>query len=175
MNVKTRICVYCFLVAGLAQPAWSASGCDAAVNINADYSDTSISDGQTILRGNVVITHCDLKINADEAVIYTSERQIQKVELTGTPVRVDQNSGTLGKVNATSDEVAYDVESAVMVFTGNAHIAHSQGEVNGDKIRYEIENDRFQGGGDDKNGRIQIRLEAPGASRDAETAAPEDT
>ncbi len=175
MNSKIWIVICCAAMVGLVRPAWSAGDCEGPVNINADSSDTSISDGQTVLQGNVIITQCELEINADEAVIFTSDRQIKRVELTGDPVRVDQNSGELGKVNATADEVVYDVATAVMVFTGNAHIVHSQGEVNGEQIRYEILNDRFQGGGDDNKGRIQIRLDAPELLQETETTSPEDS
>lgn len=162
------------MAAGFTLPVRAASHCDETVNISADYSDISISDGQTVLRGNVVINQCELKISAEEAIIFTSNRQIQRVELTGSPVRVDQNGGNLGKVTATSEQLVYDVASAVMVFTGNARIVHAQGEVKGDRIRYEILNDRFQGGGDENEGRIQIRLEAPQLSPGAETTMPED-
>jgi lipopolysaccharide export system protein LptA len=155
--------------------AGAASNCEEPVNINADFSDTSLSDGQTVLRGNVIITQCELEIRADEALIFTAERQIQRVELTGQPVHINQNSDALGRVNATSDAVDYDVQAAVMIFTGNANIVYSQGEVTGDQIRYEILNDRFQGGGDDGDGRIQIRLEAPGLPNGEAAANPEDS
>ena len=161
MNTRTWTVVYCLLAVGFSQSLGAQSRCDEPVNIDADFSDTSISTGQTVLRGNVNISQCELKINADEALILTRDRKIQRVELTGNPVRVDQNSERLGKVNATADAVDYDVAGAVMVFTGNAHIEHSQGEVQGEQIRYEILNDRFQGGGDENGGRIQIRLDAP--------------
>ena len=175
MKIKSWTIIFSVLAAGFAGPAYAQGSCDQPVDIKADFSDTSISSGETILRGNVIISQCELVINADEAVIYTLDRQIQKVELTGKPVKVDQNSGRLGKVNATSDAVDYDVVASVMVFTGNAHISHSQGEVNGEQIRYEILNDRFQGGGDEDDGRIQIRLDAPGQNSNTNPTDPEDS
>lgn len=175
MKNRTFVYICCILAAGFSHSVGAQGQCAEPVNINADSSDTSISDGRTILRGNVNISQCELDIHADEALILTRDRQIQRVELTGTPVRVDQNSGSLGKVNATADTVDYDVVGAVMVFTGNARIIHAQGEVNGEQIRYEILNDRFQGGGDENDGRIQIRLDAPEQLLDSSTPDAEDS
>ena len=175
MKDKLQLLIFSILAIGYMQPAGAQEVCDEPVNINADSSDTSITDGKTILRGNVNISRCELDIHADEAVIVTPNRQIQTVKLTGKPVRVDQNSGSLGKVEATADAVDYDVAAAVMVFRGNAHINHAQGEFHGEQIRYEILNDRFQGGGDENDGRIQIRLDAPDQLLDPQNSQPEDS
>ncbi len=175
MATRIRLIMFCLLAGGFFQPLVAGNRCDQPVNIKADFSDTSISTGKTVLRGNVNISQCDLEIYAEEALILTSDRQIQSVELTGNPVRVDQNSGSLGQLNATADTVNYDVAGAVMVFTGNVYIKHSQGEVHGEQIRYEMLNDRFQGGGDENDGRIQIRLDAPAQLLNTQATDPEDS
>jgi lipopolysaccharide transport protein LptA len=160
MKIKYTTVMAMMVMAGLQ--AQEAGQCDQPVDVSADAIDTEIESGQSTLTGNVRISQCALQIEADEAVITMAKRQVQSLRLTGTPVQVDQDDPKMGKIRASATRVDYDLPAAQMVFTGNALIIHPQGQLSGEVIRYDIQDNRFQGGGASDDGRIKIRLDAPG-------------
>jgi lipopolysaccharide export system protein LptA len=182
----------CAALAGLF--LWLAAGDALALksdreqplDVDADSSDGTLGDGVATLRGNIEIRQGTLLIRADIANVQKSEGRVQRIELNGTPVTMQQEIEQEGLVTAEAKRMEYEVASGIVTLTGAADVVHPQYNISGEVLVYDMNQQHFSGSGDEESGRIRIRLDpeviqgkAPGATppeepQDPDGAGPDD-
>lgn len=147
-----------FLLAG---PAWSkTSDRDQRMNVTADSSDCSTTDGPCLLIGNVHIVQGTLDIQSAKADLRRADGDIKTVKLNGSPVKLKQQNDDGSWMNATADQVDYDLPNDTVVFTGNAHVDQpGRGSMAGGRIVYNTKTGQVQSGGDAGGGPVQMTFE----------------
>lgn len=128
------------------------------MDVGADYSDAVLSDdGQVLLKGSVKISQGSLLIRADDATVSKSKGEIKQAVLNGAPATVEQKLDNGGEMKARASRIDYDMTANVLVLTGAVVITQPEGELRGERVRYELDSGRVEGGGD--GGRVQMRIQ----------------
>jgi lipopolysaccharide export system protein LptA len=149
------------LVLGLAAGPATALESDRAqpLDVNADSSDGTLGDGVATLRGNIEIRQGTLLIRADVANVQKSEGRVQRIELNGTPVTLQQEIEQQGQVTAEARTMEYEVATGIVTLTGTADVVHPQYHISGEVLVYDMNKQHFRGSGDEESGRIRILLD----------------
>jgi lipopolysaccharide export system protein LptA len=129
------------------------------LDVKADATDGTLGDGMATLKGNVEINQGTLMISADVANVSKAEGRVTLIELTGSPVHLQQEIENEGLVTAEAARIEYEVATGLVTLTGSADVVHPQYHISGEKLVYDMNVQHFQGSGGDQNGRIQIRLD----------------
>lgn len=143
------------------------------LEVKADATSGTLGDGLATLRGQVEINQGSLEIRADVANVSKTEGRVTHIELTGSPVRLQQEIEQEGLVVAQADKVDYEVATGIVTLTGAADVLHPQYRISGDTLVYDMNVQHFQGSSGDQNGRIQIRLDPELLPGNAPAAGPE--
>jgi lipopolysaccharide export system protein LptA len=122
----------------------------------------SRSETEWELSGNITIEKTGITIDAEQASIILSERQLESFSLVGAPVNfrylVDNNSQATGKAN----NISFNLNSRMIILEGGAQLLESGNELNGEHIEYDVDAERLkannQGQGD---GRVHLIFEPP--------------
>lgn len=129
------------------------------LEVNADATDGTLGDGTATLKGNVEIRQGTLLIQADVAQVEKAEGKVRRFELTGNPVHLQQEIEEAGLVTAEAKRIEYEVATGIVTLTGAADVVHPQYHISGEVLKYDMNEQHFQGSGGDSNGRIRIRLD----------------
>ena len=130
------------------------------LEVNADSTDGTLGDGVTKLNGHVEIRQGSLLIRADSAEVEKVDGKVRQIILIGNPASLEQEIEDLGLVQARARRIEYKVGSGIVVLIGEAEVHHPQYEVSGDRLRYDLNVQHFEGSGDENgNSRVHIRLD----------------
>lgn len=143
----------------LAAPAALAlkSDREQAVDLTADQLDGVIADdGSTRIWGNVVITQGSLKIQSAEAVVERRKGALVHATLSGELASVEQALDGGGTMRSVARKIEYDITDQVLLLTGAVVVQQPEGELRGERIRYDIESGHLEGGGE--GGRINLKI-----------------
>ena len=170
---RARFAALAALVLSLAAaPAHALeSDREEPLDVNADSSDGTLGDGVATLRGNIEIRQGTLLIRADVASVQKSDGRVQRIELNGTPVTMQQEIEEQGQVTAEARTMEYEVATGIVTLTGTADVVHPQYHISGEVLVYDMNQQHFRGSGDEESGRIRIRLDPEvidGAKQDVE-------
>ncbi len=137
------------------------------MDIGADWTDATLGEnGRALLKGNVQITQGSLKIESSTATVERSAGAINRAELEGSPARMQQALDSGGQMQARARKIDYDVINEVLLLTGDVVVTQPEGDLRGERIRYDLKSGRLEGGGD--GGRVQMRI----PSRSAKPTTP---
>lgn len=130
------------------------------MDIDANATNCSIGDNDPcVFTGNVRIVQGTLDIQAAKADVRRGGGDIQRVLLSGSPVRLSQALDNGGSMNASASSVDYDMPRDTVVFTGNVRIEQpGRGAMSGARIVYNMRTGQVQGGGGDSGGQIRTRI-----------------
>ena len=158
---RARFAALAALVLSLAAaPAHALeSDREKPLDVNADSSDGTLGDGVATLRGNIEIRQGTLLIRADVASVQKSDGRVQRIELNGTPVTMQQEIEEQGQVTAEARTMEYEVATGIVTLTGTADVVHPQYHISGEVLVYDMNQQHFRGSGDEESGRIRIRLD----------------
>lgn len=129
------------------------------LEVNADATEGTLGDGESVLYGNVVLRQGSLFVQADVAEVEKVEGRVRKIVLTGKPVHLEQDIEEEGLVQAEALKIEYVVATGIITLTGAASVIHPQYHVSGEVLVYDMNLQHFQGNGGDGNGRIRIELD----------------
>jgi len=129
------------------------------LDVKADATEGTLGDGTATLRGHVEIRQGTLLIQADTAQVERIEGRVRRFELTGTPVHLQQEIEAEGVVTAEAQQVDYEVATGLVTLTGAADVVHPQYRISGEVLRYDMNEQHFQGSGSDAEGRIRIQMD----------------
>jgi lipopolysaccharide export system protein LptA len=129
------------------------------MDLDADSTDCSVEEnGPCVFNGDVHIVQGSLDIRAARADVRRGAGDIQRVLLTGSPVRMKQELDGGGSMNARASNVDYDMPNDTVVFTGNVEIDQpGRGTMSGPRIVYNMRTGQVQGGGEG-GGQIRTRI-----------------
>lgn len=147
------------------------------LEVKANTTSGTLGDGLATLMGEVEINQGSLQIRADVANVSKTEGRVTHIELTGAPVRLEQEIEDAGLVVAQANTIDYAVASGIVTLTGAADVVHPQYHISGETLVYDMNAQHFQGSSGDQNGRIQLRLDPellPGNETVEESAASDE-
>ena len=150
---------------------------EQAMDISAETTDATLGEnGRAVLNGNVMIVQGTLKIESNSATVEKAVGAIKRALLEGTPVRLQQALDTGGQMQARARNIDYDVVNEVLLMTGDVVVTQPEGDLRGERIRYDLKSGRLEGGGN--GGRVQMRIPPkpakPAATPPSKAAAPTD-
>jgi lipopolysaccharide export system protein LptA len=158
------------MLAALLVPAlaWAkAADRNQPMEINADGNNCNFSDnGKCRFSGNVVITQGTMEIHSDTADLVRKDGEIERVILTGKQATLKQQMDDGTWMNARADNLDYNVNSEVIVLTGNYKVDSERGSNAGQRMVYNTRSGDMQSGGDGTRVRtvIQPKNKAPAAA-----------
>ena len=145
----------------VAAPAWAkSSDRNQPMDLTSNTQDCMLADdgGPCVFAGNVRIVQGTLDVRAAKADVRRGGGDIQRVILTGSPVRLKQQLDDGGTIDASAANVDYDLQTETVVFTGNAEINQpGRGTMAGGRIVYNMATGQVESGGGD-NGRVRMRI-----------------
>lgn len=134
-----------FLFVGLLPAAVSAQGAQVAfgvvqenaglpVEVTADKLAVDQQTGEAIFTGNVVIGQGEMRLSADQVLVYYREDPsgVSRLEATGNVILV---SGTDA---AESERADYDVDDGTIVMTGNVLLAQGPSALTADTMTVQL-------------------------------------
>ncbi len=112
---------------------------------------------------NVSIQQGTLKIKADQAVVYNGKDGIQKVILTGNPIKLEQFiDASYGKINIKAQKIDFMMKDDKLLMSGDVVISSKiQGQMHGEKISMDLKTKEIKGM-KSKDSSNRVRLVIPG-------------
>lgn len=128
------------------------------VNIQADSAQMDDRTGVAVYRGDVVVTHGDMTLWADQITIHTEDRRPVRIEAEGNPARVESPDLSQRQRIATARNMEYTFDDEVLVLLRDARIQTATEDTRGDRIRYDLINDVVRVEGREGE-RVQITIQ----------------
>jgi lipopolysaccharide export system protein LptA len=128
------------------------------VNIQADSAQMDDRTGIATYSGDVVVTHGDMTLWADQITIHTEDRRPVRIEAEGNPARVESPDLSQRQRVATARNMEYTFDDEVLVLVRNARVQTATEDTRGDRIRYDLINDVVRVEGRDGE-RVQITIQ----------------
>lgn len=126
--------------------------------VEANRQDCGLGDtSQCILTGNVLITQGSLNISAVKAVVDKANGDPSRAVLTGAPVVLKQTMDDGTPMTARASNVDYNLQTEIVVFTGNVSIEQPRGTMSGQRMVYNLKTGRVDSGGE-AGGRVKMRI-----------------
>jgi len=128
------------------------------LSADADRNDCIIEDGAPcMLIGNVHIRQGTLDIRAERADLRLATGEVRSMLLTGTPMRMTQDTDSGGTIHASAHEAHYEIASNILTLTRNADVQQpGRSRIAGERIVYNTRTHQIQGGGDGHRVRLQF-------------------
>lgn len=117
---------------------------------------------RTIMTGNVIVKQGTLDIRASNAVFHGPLDSLERLVVEGDPATLHQALETReGELRAEAGQIEYDLVQRQLVLTGNAVVDQGNRHLTGERIRYDLAQDRVIAEGDRTEGgeRVRIRIE----------------
>jgi lipopolysaccharide export system protein LptA len=149
------------LVACLAAPSVAAKTSDRRQPMNIDAgAQAGALDGNSVnvLSGGVTITQGTLDIRANRADIHQRNGDVARAVLTGSPVVLKQQMDDGSPMTARASKVDYDLQTEIVVFTGNVSIEQPRGTMTGQRVVYNLRTGRVDSGGEG-GGRVKMTIQ----------------
>lgn len=141
------------------------------MNIEASRQEGTL-DGNSVntLSGNVIITQGTLDIRAAKADIHQRGGEVVRAVLTGSQASLKQQMEDGSPMTAKADRIDYDMNTDVIVLTGNYTVTTPRGTTSGQRLTYDLKSGRVESGGD--SGRIKMTIQPTARKTPAPTPAP---
>ena len=158
------------LLAGLLAPVLaSARSTDRnqPMQLDADGQDCNVADANSkcVFTGNVVIVQGTLEIHADAADVIQKNGETERGVLTGKQATLKQQMDDGTWMDARADTMDYNINSEVIVLTGNYRIESERGSSSGQRMTYNTRSGNMQSGGDGTRVRTVIQPRSATATK----------
>jgi len=133
------------VLALLAPLAWTAAPAvafdldsDTPIRVNADNARLDEGRGIATYTGDVVMSQGDIRLTANEVVLYRSGEGVNRIEARGQPASYRQPSvGDEGETNARAVNIRWSADDNRVTFEGEAVIEQGGNMFRGDIIHYD--------------------------------------
>jgi len=146
---------------------------DASISADKLYSK---SETAWELEGNIIINKTGMKINAENAKVELDERQLNTVQLLGSPVQFSYLVDTESRANGRADSVSFDLNRRIITLDGNARLMDGGNELTGEHIEYDLNQEKLKAnnksGG--KQGRVHLIFEPPTKKQESDQSQKEN-
>lgn len=130
--------------------------------IEADQLEGNEQKQVTRLKGDVYLRQGTLNIRADSAVLHGPVRALERLVVEGSPATLNQElEERQGMMHAEARRIDYDLVSREIVLSGNAVVDQANRRLTGERILYDLAEDRVVGESDQQpqGERVRIRIE----------------
>lgn len=165
MSAKTAQTLLAFglaaCIGGLLASTAHAKSSDrnAPMNIDAGAQEGTLDDrAPTVLSGGVTITQGTLNITSSRAEIHSKSGDVSRAVLTGGPVVLKQQMDDGTPMTARASKVDYNMQTEIVVFTGNVQIEQPRGTMSGQRVVYNLKTGQVNSGGEG-NGRVKMTIQ----------------
>jgi lipopolysaccharide export system protein LptA len=129
------------------------------MNIDAGAQEGTLDDrAPTVLSGGVTITQGTLNIQSSRAEIFSKGGDVSRAVLTGGPVVLRQQMDDGTPMTARASKVDYNMQTEIVVFTGNVNIEQPRGTMSGQRVVYNLKTGQVNSGGAG-NGRVKMTIQ----------------
>jgi lipopolysaccharide export system protein LptA len=128
------------------------------IDVLASTGDATLADGDSILRGEVMITQGSLEIRADTAVLSRLAGEVSQVVFEGAPASLQQVDDRGAPVKVRARKVTYRPASNQVVLEGDVEVEQPQGTLRGERVTYDMGSGRLNAEGGASE-RIRMRIE----------------
>jgi len=112
------------------------------IYIEANQVDMAEKSGISTYSGNVSLEQGSIKINADNIVVYTQNKKLQRIIATGNPALFSQKPDKRSdKVSASASHVEYSSAKGKLILLNNAKMQQGANVFTGNRIEYDTIND----------------------------------
>lgn len=130
---------------------------DEPLDIKADGMQGVLDDdGKATLSGNVEIEQGSMDVHADTAVVTRAAGDFKQVVFEGKPATLVQTNDDGTPMKAQATRIEYNVDSDIVILTGNVHVEQERGTLRGERVTYNLTTGELDGGGG--GGRVQMRV-----------------
>lgn len=162
--MTSRIRIEALLALLLIAPAVAALESDRRQElvIEADQLEGNERTQETRLNGNVYLRQGTLNIRAESAVLHGPVKSLERLVVEGAPASLDQQlEAREGMLHAEARRIDYDLVARQLVLTGNAVVDQANRRLTGERILYDLAEDRVVGESDHQpeGDRVRIRIE----------------
>ena len=126
------------------------------MDIDAASSTCSLGANDSCTLTDATITQGSLRVVAARAIIEQSGGEPSRALMSGG-VTLRQTLDDGNQINATANNVDYNLKTEVVVFTGNVEIRQLRGTLNGQRVVYNMKTNQVESGGAG-NGRVKMRI-----------------
>ena len=120
-------------------------------------SGTFSGDSINILSGGVRITQGSLDIASTNARITLANGDPIRAIFSGAPVVLKQTMDDGTPMTARADGIDYNLQTEIVVFTGNVSIEQPRGSMSGARVVYNLKTGNVESGGEGA-GRVKMRI-----------------
>lgn len=132
------------------------------IYIEADSVDIDESKGVSVYQGDVVLTQGTIKLTAQRITVTQQKGESDQVEALGAPVHFQQQSADKGLIKGQARKAEYDVDSELLVMSGDAELKQGQDTFKSDRIVYDRAKSKVQAGAAAQgSGRVRITIQSP--------------
>ncbi len=131
-----RVACGVLLAAGLT---WGAAVAQDAepLNLEADSIRYDNNTGNSLYRGNVVISRAGMRLTGDEVEVFSENGEFLRIVARARPGTF-RNRSADGNVDARADTIEYDIKRRTITFTGNAVVDDGEKMLQGERIIYDL-------------------------------------
>ncbi len=131
------------------------------IYIEADSVDIDESNGISVYQGDVVLTQGSIKLEAERITVTQRQQRSDQVEAVGAPVHFQQQSAAKGLIKGQARKAEYDVDSELLVMSGEAELQQGQDTFKSDRIIYDRAKSKVQAGAAAQgSGRVRITIQS---------------
>lgn len=173
-DLSTALALAVGLGVGLSAGVADARSSDRnqPMDLASDRSNCGVDDtGACEFTGNVQISQGTLEISAAQATLHRVDGDVSRAMLTGSPVILRQQMDDGTPMTARAANVDYNLRTEVVVFTGDVRIEQPRGTLSGERVVYNLQTGRVEGGGEGA-GRVRMRILPRGTQAPETPEAP---
>ena len=130
------------------------------INVQSDSAE-KIKE-KVFYRGNVTMTQGTITIKGETVTVESENDKVQRLIADGAPAHFSQKpNAEEGLVNATADNIDYQLVGDTVLLTKNATVEQSDSSISGERIEYDIKAQRVRatGLGEGDSGRVRMILQ----------------
>jgi len=169
IDVAAAVALLWLLASGVAQALESDR--HQEIVFEADHFERDEGARTTTLTGDVILKQGTLDIRARRAVLHGQARDFKKLQVEGSPATLEQAlDNQPGKMHAEASRIDYDLVARELVLTGQAVVDQGGRHMSGERIRYDLSNNRViaDSSGDPEGGRVRIRIDPKDSTDDSD-------
>ena len=110
---------------------------EGALSLEADSFRHDKSTGNSLYRGNVVISRDGMRLTGDEVEVFSTDGEFSRLVARARPCTFRIRSAD-GNVDARADVIEYDVKRRVVVFMGGAVINDGEKLLRSEHVTYDL-------------------------------------
>jgi len=134
------------------------------IDIDADRIEVDEKAGVQVWAGSVVLSQGTMRINAGRIAITLVNKQLSRVEGSGSPIKFQQENEAGELVTGEADSIDYDAVAKSLVLKGNATLEQPGQRLKSERILFDSTKQKISAEGGDK-GRVSIRIQPPSANK----------